>query len=63
MQRYHSPMAKTKSNPNGNVRRREETRMIRDFVGTLVKDGKAKEFLVEHGFVKKSGGLTKRYGG
>ncbi len=63
MLRYHSAMAKTKSNPNGNARRKEETRMIRDFIGTLVKEGKAKEFLVEHGFVKESGGLTKRYGG
>ncbi len=37
--------------------------MIRDFADKLIKDGKAKEFLVEHGFVKPNGGLTKRYGG
>jgi hypothetical protein len=59
---YHY-MPKTDSSPNKNAQRKEESRIIRDFIGTLIKDGKAKEFLVEHGFAKKSGGLTKRYGG
>ncbi len=43
--------------------RKAELRIIRDFADKLIREGKAKEFLVEHGFVKQNGGLTKRYGG
>jgi hypothetical protein len=51
-----------RSNPR-NDDRKAEIRIIRDFAGKLIREGKAKEFLVQHGFVKHSGGLTKRYGG
>ena len=56
-------VAKTKTNLSQNEKRMKESRMFRQFVEELIKDGKAKEFLVEHGFVKPNGGLTKRYGG
>jgi hypothetical protein len=41
----------------------DKTPLSRDFADKLIREGKAKEFLVEHGFVKQTGGLTKRYGG
>jgi len=43
--------------------RKAELRIIRGFADKLIREGRAKEFLVEHGFVKQTGGLTKRYGG
>jgi hypothetical protein len=43
--------------------RKAEIQIIRDFADKLIREGRAKEFLVEHGFVKQNGGLTKRYGG
>ena len=43
--------------------RKAEIRIIREFVDKLIREGKAREFLVENGFVKQTGGLTKRYGG
>jgi hypothetical protein len=43
--------------------RKAELRIIRDFADKLIRDGKAREFLVEHGFHTPSGKLTKRYGG
>jgi hypothetical protein len=57
------PVFKEKSNNPRNDDRKAELRIIRDFADTLIREGKAKEFLVEHGFVKQTGGLTKRYGG
>ncbi len=57
------PVSKEKSNNPRNDDRKAELRIIRDFADTLIREGKAKEFLVEHGFVKQTGGLTKRYGG
>ena len=46
-----------------NEERKAELRMMREFPDKLIREGKAREFLVKHGFVKPSGGLTKRYGG
>jgi hypothetical protein len=46
-----------------NADRKAEIQAIREFAEKLIRDGKAKQFLVDHGFVKQSGGLTKRYGG
>jgi len=43
--------------------RKTETRRIGEFVERLIEEGKAKTFLVQHGFVTPSGRLTKRYGG
>ena len=43
--------------------RKAEIRIVREFADKLIREGKAKEFLVEHGFVRQTGGLTKRYGG
>lgn len=57
------PVSKEKSNNPRNDDRKAEIRIIHDFVDKLIREGKAKEFLVEHGFVKQTGGLTKRYGG
>jgi len=37
--------------------------MISEFVDQMIKRGEAREFLIKHGFVTKSGKLTKRYGG
>lgn len=54
---------KEKSNNPRNEDRKAEIRIIRDFEDKLIREGKAKEFLVEHGFVKQTGGLTKSYGG
>lgn len=56
-------MAKSRVNPPRGGARKEEERIIRDFAAKLIKSGKAEEFLIEHGFVRKTGGLTKRYGG
>lgn len=58
-----SVMAKLKRSYTRNEERKAEIRIIRDFVDKLISEGKAKAFLVEHGFVKQTGGLTKRYGG
>jgi hypothetical protein len=54
---------KEKANNPRNDDRKAEIRIIRDFADKLIREGRAKEFLVEHGFVKRTGGLTKRYGG
>lgn len=43
--------------------RKAELRVIRDFADKLIREGRAREFLVEHGFHTPSGKLTKRYGG
>lgn len=41
---------------------KEECAMIRKFCKNLIKSKKkTKEFLVKHGFITKSGNLTKRY--
>jgi hypothetical protein len=54
---------KTKSTNQRSEDRKQEARMIRDFADKLIREGKAKDFLVEHGFHTPSGKLTKRYGG
>lgn len=56
-------MPKPKSSNTRNEERKAEIRIIREFADRLIREGKAKEFLVENGFVKQTGGLTKRYGG
>lgn len=43
--------------------RKAELRIIRGFADKLIREGRAKEFLVEHGFHTPDGKLTKRYGG
>lgn len=43
--------------------RKAELRIIRGFADKLIREGRAREFLVEHGFHTPSGKLTKRYGG
>ena len=53
---------KPKSSNTRSEERKAEVRMIREFADKLIREGKAKEFLVENGFVKQTGGLTKRYG-
>lgn len=53
---------KSTKNPR-HEERKAEIQIIRDFADKLIREGRAKEFLVEHGFVKQNGGLTKRYGG
>jgi len=60
---FDTDVAKEKSNNSRSDDRKAEARKITAFVGRLIQEGKAKEFLVEHGFVKQTGGLTKRYGG
>jgi hypothetical protein len=55
------PTSKT-SNPR-NEERKAELRIIREFADKLIREGKAKDFLVEHGFHTRGGKLTKRYGG
>lgn len=60
---FAKAVPKVKSNNLRNVDRKAEIQIIRDFADRLIREGKAKEFLVQHGFVKQSGGLTKRYGG
>ncbi len=42
---------------------KKEMVMIRQFVDQLIERGETRNFLVKHGFVTKSGKLTKRYGG
>jgi len=42
---------------------KEEARMISEFVDRMIKSGEARNYLIKHGFVTKSGKLTKRYGG
>lgn len=54
---------KPKPSSNRNEERKAEVRVIREFADQLIRDGKAKEFLVKHGFHTPSGKLTKRYGG
>jgi len=43
--------------------RKTELRIIRGFADKLIREGRAKEFLIEHGFHTPGGKLTKRYGG
>jgi hypothetical protein len=43
--------------------RKAELRIIRGFADKLIREGRAKDFLVEHGFHTPDGKLTKRYGG
>ncbi len=57
------PVPKTKSTNQRSEDRKQEARMIRDFADKLIREGKAKDFLVEHGFHTPGGKLTKRYGG
>ena len=54
---------KEKPNNPRNDDRKAEIRIIRDFADKLIREGKAREFLVEHGFHTPGGKLTKRYGG
>lgn len=54
---------KEKSRNPRNEDRKAEIRIIRDFADKLIREGKAKDFLVEHGFHTPGGKLTKRYGG
>jgi hypothetical protein len=42
---------------------RAEAVVIRDLVDSVIKEGKAKAFLIDHGFATKGGRLAKRYGG
>lgn len=56
-------VSKEKPKNPRNDDRKAEARKINEFVGRLIEEGKAKEFLVEHGFVTPAGRLTKRYGG
>jgi len=57
------PVPMPKSSNTRVEERKAEVRMIREFADKLIREGKAREFLVENGFVKRTGGLTKRYGG
>jgi hypothetical protein len=57
----HVPTSKPSNTRN--EERKAEIRIIREFAEKLIREGKAREFLVENGFVKQTGGLTKRYGG
>ncbi len=56
-------MPKEKLNNPRSEERKAELRIIREFADKLIREGKAKEFLVEHGFHTPGGKLTKRYGG
>ena len=58
-----SPVAKTKEQKHPENDRKAEAEAIRLFVSRLIEEGKAKEFLVEHGFLTPAGRLPKRYGG
>ncbi len=42
---------------------KEEARMMSEHVEQVIKSGEARQFMVKHGFVTKTGKLTKRYGG
>lgn len=57
------PVPTPKSSNTRNEERKVELRIIREFADKLIREGKAKEFLVEHGFHTRAGKLTKRYGG
>ena len=37
--------------------------MMSEHVEQVIKSGEARQFMVKHGFVTKTGKLTKRYGG
>ena len=56
-------VSKEKSSNSRNDDRKAEIRIIRDFADKLIREGKAKEFLIQHGFHTPGGKLTKRYGG
>lgn len=58
-----SPVPKEKSNNPRSEERKAEIRIVREFADKLIREGKAREFLVEHGFHTPGGKLTKRYGG
>jgi hypothetical protein len=58
-----STVAETKEQKRPENDRKAEAEAIRLFVGRLIEEGKAKEFLVEHGFLTPGGRLPKRYGG
>lgn len=53
--------AKEKNRPQND--RKAEAEAIRLFVARLIEQGKAKDFLVDHGFLTPTGRLPKRYGG
>lgn len=40
-----------------------EALKVREYVDQMIKRGETKSFLIKHGFVTRSGKLTKRYGG
>ncbi len=52
---FAKAVPKVKSNNLRNVDRKAEIQIIRDFADKLIREGKAMEFLVQHGFVKQSG--------
>ena len=60
---FAPPVPKAKSKNPRSDDRKAEIRIIRDLADKLIREGKAKEFLVEHGFHTAGGKLTKRYGG
>lgn len=60
---FADAVPKEKSSNPRNDDRKAEIRIIRDFADKLIREGKAKEFLVQHGFHTPGGKLTKRYGG
>ncbi len=60
---YPLGMAKTVAQNTRKPDFKEEARMISEFVDKMIKSGEARNYLIKHGFVTKSGKLTKRYGG
>ncbi len=56
-------MAKAPTKNARNSGLKAETEKIRALAKRLIQEGKAKAFLIEHGFATKGGRLTKRYGG
>jgi hypothetical protein len=60
---FGSPVAKKLTKNPRHEERKAELRIIRGFADKLIREGRAKDFLVEHGFHTPDGKLTKRYGG
>ncbi|MCH7224540.1 hypothetical protein [Haloferula sp. A504] len=56
-------MAENKERKRPENDRKAEAEAIRLFAARLIEEGKAREFLVEHGFLTPTGRLPKRYGG
>lgn len=56
-------VADTKEKNRQQNDRKAEAESIQLFAARLIEQGKAKDFLVDHGFLTPTGRLPKRYGG